>query len=176
MEIQHLPATSIGLIADIDRSETVSYAYRIRDGQLERYAVDWDIPTFRATGDGPNSVHSHIETWQPIVESGAFLLGAYVDSSLAGLAIVDPVFESPMAWLAFMHISRSFRRRGAGRALWAEATSIARSHEATSIYVSAIPSGPAMDFYLSRGCVLADNPHPALFEAEPEDIHLICKL
>jgi len=42
------------------------------------------------------------------------------------------------------------------------------------MYVSAIRSSSAVDFYLSHGCTLATTPHPVLFEEEPDDIHLIC--
>jgi hypothetical protein len=41
--------------------------------------------------------------------------------------------------------------------------------EATSIYVSAAPTGSAVGFYLNQGCQLADPVHPALFAKEPED-------
>jgi hypothetical protein len=44
------------------------------------------------------------------------------------------------------------------------------------MYVSATPTGSAVGFYLSRGCHLADPPHPALLASEPDDIHLVCPL
>ena len=44
---------------------------------------------------------------------------------------------------------------------------------ATSVYVSATPTGSAVGFYLGRGCTLADPVHPALFADEPDDIHLV---
>jgi hypothetical protein len=31
-------------------------------------------------------------------------------------------------------------------------------------------------FYLRQGCGLADPVHPALFAAEPEDVHLVLPL
>ena len=42
--------------------------------------------------------------------------------------------------------------------------------------MSATPTGSAVGFYLSRGCVLADPPHPQLFAEEPEDIHFVLPL
>jgi len=77
-----------------------------------------------------------------------------------------------MALLAFLHISRPHRRRGVGTALWAEVERTAVEADAKAIYVSAMPSESAVGFYLSRGCVLAAPPHPALHAKEPEDIHL----
>ena len=81
-----------------------------------------------------------------------------------------------MAWLAYMHVSRLYRRQGVGRMLWDEAERIAREREATSIYVSAIPSGPAIDFYAGHGCRPVEEPHSELFAREPEDIHLVKRL
>jgi GNAT superfamily N-acetyltransferase len=174
MEIVRLPAESVDLIAKIDRSEYVDYAYRLVDGELERYVVEWDVPTFRAEGSGPHSVQSQIETWRPVLASGGTLLGAFEGDELAGIAIAVPELEPGMAWLAFMHVSRTYRRRGAGSKLWNAAEEIAKAGGAGSMYVSAIPSGPAIDFYVSRGCRPAAKPHPELFAKEPEDIHLIC--
>jgi len=47
---------------------------------------------------------------------------------------------------------------------------------AESMYVSAVPTGSAVEFYLSRGCELANPVHPALYAEEPDDIHLVCSL
>jgi hypothetical protein len=60
--------------------------------------------------------------------------------------------------------------------LWEEAARIAVEAGATTMYVSAVPGGSAVGFYLSRGCELADRPHPDLFRREPEDIHLVCPI
>ena len=80
-----------------------------------------------------------------------------------------------MAWLAFLYVSRPYRRSGVASALWAEAERVALGAGAESMYVSAVPSGSAVGFYLSRGCVLAgSSTHPKLYHLEPGDIHLIC--
>jgi len=78
--------------------------------------------------------------------------------------------------LAFLHVSRPYRRQGAAQALWNAATDIAVANGATSIYVSATPTGSAIGFYLRQGCRLARPVHPDLFAAEPEDIHLVRSL
>ena len=81
-----------------------------------------------------------------------------------------------MAWLAFLHVSRPHRRSGVGAALWDAAADLARKAGATSMYVSAIPSGPAVDFYRSHGCRVAPEPNPDLLAKEPDDLHLVCPL
>lgn len=177
VRIRHLDASDVSLIARIDRSEHVDVQYAVRDGQLvEAPVLMEDIPTWPDDG-GEHSITKMLEFCTPIVEGGATLLGAFTDDDeLAGLAIVDPTFEPPLAWLALLHVSRPHRRTGAATALWAEAARLASGAGAASMYVSATPTGSAVGFYLSQGCRLADPVHPVLFEHEPEDIHLVCEL
>lgn len=177
MRIRHLDASDVSLIARIDRSEHVDVQYAVSDGRLVEVPVFMeDIPTWH-DGGGEHSITAMLEFCAPIVEGGATLLGAFTDDDeLAGLAIVDPDFEPQLAWLALLHVSRPHRRKGAATALWAEAARLASGAGATSMYVSATPTGSAVGFYLSQGCRLADPVHPALFEHEPDDIHLVCEL
>ena len=116
--------------------------------------------------------------------SGRFSPATYVLVALvasfgrpvAGLAVVHPTFEPPLAWLALLHVSRPHRRTGAGTALWAEAARLAGEAGATSLYVSATSTGSAVGFYLAQGCRLADPVHPELFALEPVDVHLVRRL
>jgi GNAT superfamily N-acetyltransferase len=138
-----------------------------------------DIPAWDPNGSGPHSVADKVEFCVSVLAAGAVLLGAYDEEGeqgVVGLAVVQPSFESRLAWLAVLHVSRPHRRRGAARALWNAAVDLARGAGATSIYVSATPTGSAVGFYLGRGCRLADPPHPALFAKEPDDVHLVCSL
>ena len=177
MRVRHLDASDVALIARIDRSEHVDVQYAVRDGQLvDAPVLRQEIPTW-TDDDGEHSITKMIEFVTPIVEGGATLLGAFAaDDELAGLAIVDPDFEPPLAWLALLHVSRPHRRTGASTALWAEAARLSRGAGATSMYVSATPTGSAVGFYLRQRCRLADPVHPVLFEHEPEDVHLVCEL
>ncbi len=134
------------------------------------------MPTFRTEGSGGHTLQSQINKWRPVVEGGGTLLAAFDGEELAGICIVVAELEPQMAWLAYMHVSRLYRRRGVGGLLWDEAERIARESGATSMYVSAIPSGPAIDFYTGHGCQPVEKPHPELFADEPEDIHLIKRL
>jgi GNAT superfamily N-acetyltransferase len=175
--VKRLPADDVSLVATIDRSEHVDVQYGVVDGQLtEQPVVMADVPAWDPTGSGPHSVAFEIDFCASVLAGGAVLLGAFDEEQTLGLAVVHPSFESRRAWLAFLHVSRPHRRRGAARALWEAATDLARAAGATSIYVSATPTGSAVGFYLSRGCRLASPVHPALFAAEPDDIHLVCSL
>jgi GNAT superfamily N-acetyltransferase len=167
----------VDLIARIDRSEHVEVEFTVRDGQLvERPVSMIDIPSWDPLGEGPYSVAAEVAFCEPLVARGAAFFGAFDADDLLGLAVVDTSFERSVAWLAFLYVSRPYRRRGAASALWEAAVATAAEAAATFMYVSAVPTGSAVGFYLSRGCELADPVHPGLYAKEPDDIQLICSI
>ncbi len=176
IEIRELGAESVELIREIDRSEHIDTLYTVEGGLLRSEQVAFDVPPWESEGLGEHSSGLRIAEFRPIVDGGAALLGAFIAGRLAGVAIVDPRFEAGTAWFAFLHVSREYRRRGVASALWAAGVEVAAETDATSMYVSATPSGSAVGFYMSRGCRVAEEPHPDLFAKEPEDIHFICPL
>ena len=177
VRVRRLGLADVGLVSVLDRSEHVETEYRVVAGRLEERPVTMaDIPPWDAQGDGPFSVAHYRQVCSEHVQNGAVLLGAFDGEDVLGLAIVDPVFEPSMAWLAFLHVSAPARRRGAASALWAEAVDLALAAQARQLYVSATPAGSAVGFYLSRGCRLADPVHPHLWAQEPDDIHLTLSL
>ena len=177
MRVRTLQADEVSLVGTIDRSEHVDVHYGVIDGQLTEQPVPMsEIPPWDPSGSGPHSVEHEIEFCASALAGGAVLLGAFAEEHIAGLAVVDPEFEPRLAWLAFLHVSRPYRRRGAARALWAAAVDLARAAGARSLYVSATPTGSAVGFYLGQGYRLADPVHPTLFAAEPDDIHLVCSI
>jgi GNAT superfamily N-acetyltransferase len=173
----HLGADDVGLIASIDRSEHVELEYAVIDGRLvERPVTMSEIPTWDPAGSGPHSLAGQVDFCAPLLAGGATLLGAFDEEQALGLAVVDPTFEPSLAWLAYLHVSRPHRRRGVASGLWEAATGLARAAGATSLYVSATPTGSAVGFYLRQGCRLADPVHPELYAHEPDDIHLLRSL
>jgi len=177
MQVRRLAADDVSLVAAIDRSEHVDVQYCVIDGALQSIpAAITEVAGWDPTGSGPHSVAAHIAFCESVVARGGILLGAFDGDRTVGLAIVDPAFEPLLAWLAFLHVSRPYRRSGAGQALWNVAADIALADGTDSIYVSATPSESAVGFYLRQGCRLAHPVHPDLFAAEPEDIHLVRSL
>jgi GNAT superfamily N-acetyltransferase len=177
VHVTRLDETDLSLIAAIDRSEHVDVEYEVTHGRLtERPVTFAEIPAWEADGSGPHSVAGEIAFCASLLADGGILLAASEQDGTIGLAIVDPEFEGPLARLGFLYVSRPHRRLGAAGALWTAAVDLAVAAGATSLYVSAVPTGSAVGFYLSRGCVLADPPHPALLAAEPDDVHLVCPL
>jgi GNAT superfamily N-acetyltransferase len=177
MQVRRLQPEDVSLVAAIDRTEHVDTEYRVIDGELrELPAAITDIPAWDPTGTGPHSVAAMIAFCSSAVARGGILLGAFDAERTAGLAIVDASFEPRLAWLASLHVSRPYRRRGAAQALWNAAVDIALANGAESMYVSATPTESAVGFYLRQGCRLAQPVHAELFAAEPEDVHLVCPL
>ena len=177
MIVRTLTADDVDLVARVDRSEHVDVEFAVVDGELRpRPASLVDIPPWDTEGAGPHSVAAKERFCREVLSTGAALLGAYDGQELLGLAIVDPVFEPPLAWLAFLHVSRPHRRRGVASALWDAAVRVALMAGADAMYVSAVPTGSAVRFYLSHGCELAVPPHPRLHAQEPDDIHLVGSL
>jgi GNAT superfamily N-acetyltransferase len=176
MELRTLGIDDIGLFAEIDRSEIIRTGYTVDDGALVEHDVMWDTPAWDREGDGDHSVARRVAEWGAYVADGADFVGCFDGEEVMGLLIVDPTFEGDMAWFAVLHVSRPYRRTGAGSMLWDEAVRLSKAAGATSMYVSATPSQSAVGFYRSKGAVLADPPHPKLFEMEPEDIHFVVPL
>ncbi len=173
MELRVLEPVDLELLAQIDRSEVVETGYRVEDGRLVAFAVHWDVPAWDPVGDGEHSVRAMVEHWAPQAVAGGVLRGAFDGDTVAAIAMVVPAFEPGLALLALLYVSRPYRRRGLAATLWECAETDAREAGARELYVSSVPSGSAVGFYLSRGCRLASHPHPELYAAEPEDIHLV---
>jgi predicted N-acetyltransferase YhbS len=177
MQVETLGIDEVTLIAEIDRSEHVDVEYAVREGRLvERPVTMAEIPGWDPTGVGPHSVAAAIAFCRRAITDGGVLLGCFDDQQVMGVAVLDPSFEGPLAWLAFLHVSRPHRRRAAAGALWSRAVHLARAAGAERLYVSATPTGSAVGFYLHQGCVLADPVHPTLYADEPDDVHLVLRL
>ena len=177
MQITRLQAEDVSRVASIDRSEHVDVQYRVIGGELHKVpAAIVEVPSWDPTGSGPHSVAAAMTFCSSVIARGGILFGALDGAHTAGLAIVQPRFEPRLAWLASLHISRPYRRRGVAQALWDAAVDVAVAEGSEAMYVSANPTEAAVGFYLRQGCRLAEPVHPDLFAAEPEDIHLVCPL
>jgi ribosomal protein S18 acetylase RimI-like enzyme len=177
VDVRRLAPDDVSLVAAIDRSEHVDTEYRVVDGQLLEVRAKFpDIPAWDREGSGPHSVSATIAFCRDAVGRGGVLLGSFDGDRVRGLAVVVPRFEPPLAWFAFLSVTRCDRRRGVAQTLWDATVVIAQREGATRMYVSAAPTESAVGFYLRQGCQLADPVHAELFAHEPDDIHLVCTL
>jgi GNAT superfamily N-acetyltransferase len=176
IEIKPLPKRDLTRLAEIDRSEHITTAYRYTDEShrtLVLQRVDWQVPDWPLEGDPDFSVSGMLRQWAPILERDGVLLGALDGETLAGMAMLRYHLSDSTGQLALLFVSRSYRRKGVASKLLIEVERLARQAGLQALYVSATPSQSAVGFYQARSFDLADPVNPALFELEPEDIHLI---
>ncbi len=105
------------------------------------------------------------------------VIGLFDGDKLVGIAILEskPIGRhKDHLQLKFLHVSNAYRNKGLGKQLFELARVTAHERGAKGLVISATPSENTVNFYLRRGCRVAQEPDPHLFELEPEDIHLEC--
>jgi predicted N-acetyltransferase YhbS len=169
---RELSRNEIELVWTIDRSEVIENVYVLvgRELVLRPHHVD-------ATGWPPGEAEVYTPRFLECFDRGGWFCGLFDGDRLVGVAILDSKPIGPQRdqfQLKFLHVSNGYRRRGLGKRLFELAQSAARRRGARRMYVSATPSENTIEFYRRRGCRVTPQPDPALFELEPEDIHLEC--
>jgi GNAT superfamily N-acetyltransferase len=138
--------------------------------------VDVDIAAPRWGQPGEHSVQHYIDSWNPLLQSGGVLLGAFDGDRLVGFAIYQPSIAEGLANFAVLHVTRTHRREGIGRELSNEVIRLARADGAKRLYVSATPTRATVDFYMKQGFEPLATPHERMLALEPDDIHLELRL
>ena len=172
--IERLPRDGLLKFSEIDRSEEVTTHFRQIGKRLVSKPVNDSVPNFFAEGDA-HSIPEIVKTWQPVVDAGGVLLGAFDDGHLAGIALLGGEIAAGVRQVALLFVSRPYRGRGVASALLEEMEQRARDESACALYVSSVPSDSAVGFYLSRGFMPTD-PLPELLAKEPDDIHMLLPL
>jgi N-acetylglutamate synthase-like GNAT family acetyltransferase len=172
LDYRWIAADDLEHLRDIDRSEHITTAYAMKDGVLTSRSVDWHDHGWRDDG-GAHSFGHQIGFCREHLAKGARALGCFTpDGQLVGIGVMRPEVEHGVAQLAFLHISRAYRRAGVATELLGRLTAWARQTGARELYVSATPSGSAVSFYQRAGFDLTDVPIDELLALEPEDIHM----
>lgn len=171
-EFRWLDADSLKLLECLDRSETVRTGYKVVNGELVAYPVDWNVPAFLKGELGEHSVHAQIDFCRDHLHRGGIMIGAFLNHVLIGIGVLTPDLRPRMAQLAYLQVSSAYRRKGIGTRIVEELERKAIELGAESICVSATPSESAVNFYQSRGYELEESPVEELVYLEPEDIHL----
>jgi GNAT superfamily N-acetyltransferase len=171
--IERLPRDGLLRFREIDRSEEVVTHYRQVGKELVSKPVSDSVPNFFAEGEH-HSIPEIVRTWQPVVDAGGALLGAF-DGELAGIALLGGEVAARVWQVALLYVSRPYRGRGVAGALLDEMEQLARDGNARALYVSSVPSDSAVGFYLSRG-FRPTKPLPELYAKEPDDIHMLLPL
>jgi GNAT superfamily N-acetyltransferase len=174
VKLRAFTATDAGLLADLDRSESVAMLYAVRGGEIVPLGHGEEVPQWSGAwlAGVLRFVRQHLE-------AAGTGVGAFDGDRLAGVAVLggEPVGGDPeLLQLALLHVGRPYRRLGLAARLLAEVRREAVLRGARRLYISATPSEGALRFYLGQGARLAESPDPALLALEPEDVHLVLEL
>lgn len=150
-----------------DRHQVVRNVYREIDGQLtlvlNPFEEDWSIERRREKAAE--------------IRSGKYIvIGAFDADRIVGQIMLLPELNQDRMIVDSFHVSKEYRRKGIGRALFAEAKKEAKQHGAKALYISACSSQETIDFYLSMGCEVSRNPIEEYAKDEPCDIQMECIL
>jgi len=170
MNIRELQREEIEKIWTIDRAEVIENIYYFQNGSLILQPEHYDLQ-----GWPPGESEQYMPILVDCFDRGGTFYGAFQHGELKGVAVLDNKFigqNKDQLQLKFLHISRSYRKRGLGKLLFNKAVERAREMNARKLYVSATPSENTVNFYKNMGCVVTREVDQELFELEPEDIHL----
>jgi predicted N-acetyltransferase YhbS len=173
---RELAESDFSKIAEIDRSEVIRVGYEVRGGELVEMDVMWDSRNFIPEGKGEHTVAGEIEFCRGHMARKAIAFGGFDAETLIAIGILTPNIRPTMAQLAYLHVSRDYRRKGIGAAITSQLLERASVLGSKRIYVSAVPSESAVGFYKSFGFDLVAEPLSELYELEPDDIHMILEL
>ena len=168
IEIRELARAELRRAYDIDDSDDGDVLYVVTSACLETTPLEWHRP--RRT---PERWDQSIASWERILDQGGAVYGALLGDLLVGVGVLRPRLTAARAQLQSLFVSRAYRRQGVARRLVGEVECRAIAGGARELYVSAMPSVPAVGFYLAQGFRLADEVDPDLFAQEPEDVHLV---
>ena len=176
IDIRQMRHDEIGRIGEIDRSERVEQSYVQRGTRLTLEDVDWDVPNWFRDGRPERSIQAKIASWGRYLEARGTMWGAFEDGRLVGVAINQPDLEPRISQLVVLHVSDGHRGQGVGTSLFQKVVDQAAVDGAQMLYVSAASTRNTVEFYRARGFRPTDSPDPALYEHEPDDIHMIMDL
>jgi len=170
VEIRELERHEMRSLWSIDRAEVIDRVYTYEHGQLVLHAQHHD-----GHGWPPGEPEHYGPILLDCFDRGGACLGAFDGAALIGAMVLESRFigrRKDQLQLKFLHVSRRHRRTGVGRALFERALAEARDRGARRLYVSSTPSQGTVDFYVGLGCRVTDDVDAALFDLEPDDIHL----
>jgi GNAT superfamily N-acetyltransferase len=140
---------------------------------LEAGPADHDIPDWSGGPDGSQMLAEYVTFCRGHMMAGAQGLGYFThEGRMVGVGVMRPEVEPGVAQLAYLAVSRPYRRHGVGGALLHRLISWAAAQGATEIYVSSAPREPAVAFYHRAGFVVTERPIAELQELEPYDIQM----
>ncbi len=149
------------------RYQKVKNVYRLQDGNLtlvyDPFTEDWDAARL-------------IEKAEEILSGQYVTYCAYEENHVIGEIMLIPKLNKGRLIIDSFHVSRDYRHRGIGRALFEASRQEALRRGAHSLYASCCSSEETINFYFAMGFCLSSDPIPFLAEAEPYDLQMECMI
>ena len=149
------------------RYQEVKNVYRLQNGNLtlvyNPFTEDWDAARL-------------IEKAEEILSGRYVTYCAYEGDHVVGEIMLIPKPNKGRLIIDSFHVSRDYRRRGIGRALFEAARQEALKKGAHALYASCCSSEETINFYSAMGFRLSSDPIPSLAEAEPYDLQMECMI
>ena len=149
------------------RYQEVKNVYRLQNGNLtlvySPFTEDWDAARL-------------IEKAEEILSGQYVTYCAYEGNHVVGEIMLIPKPNKGRLIIDSFHVSRDYRRRGIGRALFEAARQEALKMGAHALYASCCSSEETINFYSAMGLRISPDPIPSLAEAEPYDLQMECMI
>jgi len=152
--IREMEVGDLSRIGEVDRSESVHALYVAElapDGlglALKRVPQD---PPEQVPVWGEKGVAERVGWWQPELEKGGLLLGAFVGDTLAGFAVLGVRKKDDSADMCALFVGKGYRRIGMGELLAGEVEARARKRGVKALSVYSNPTESAIRFYMKHG-------------------------
>lgn len=152
----------------LDLSEEVTENYKVVDNVLVKFEYVCSIPNMDS-----ESRKNRIGQLHSIALANGKIVIAKIDDKIVGVASLKAEkFSNNRMQLYTLHVDRCYRKKGIGKALLNKVIELAKASNADGLYISAAPKVNTVDFYKKCGAKLTLNIEPALFNEEPDDIHM----
>jgi N-acetylglutamate synthase-like GNAT family acetyltransferase len=156
-----------------DRYQEVKKCYRNENGKWIvkkiEYIENWN----------KNEIENVIKEFIETIKNNGCIFGAYENNKLIGFAaLLNKKFGSNNQYiqLGHMHVSFGYRNKGIGKKLFELCIKKTKEIGAEKIYISANTSEDTQRFYLSIGCIDAEEINKELAENEPYDRQMEYKI
>ena len=112
-------------------------------------------------------------------DEGGFIYGAFDNGKLVGLGTISKGLigkNNDTIRTESMYVSYGYRKKGIASTIYAALKEKAIEFGGKKMYVTADTSKNAVNFYLSVGFVVSQEPIPECFEEAPDEIHMEMEL
>ncbi|MGP4070855.1 GNAT family N-acetyltransferase [Halobacillus sp. B29] len=137
--------------------------------KCDRFEDNWSI----------NHKRDIVRHFSQVIANGGSVLLVEDNNEIIGFAVIESVeFGETAVYreLSYFHINQKHRGKGIGKELFAKVREVAKEMGAEKLYIGAHPSIETQNFYMKRGCILAEEINQEIYRREPRDLQLEIKL